>query len=350
MDGFANPLELRPARRVCVVMVDGLGKGLLKARGGHAPYLRRGMDNGRTLSAAFPTTTAASLASLGTGLPPGQHGLVGYDVLDPTQGKIVNQLGGWDEGVDPELWQPHPTVFERVAEKLPVATVSLPKFATSGLTRAALRGGSFHAATTPHARTAAAADLLASERQMLLYLYFNELDRAGHKHGCGSSQWGEALEEVDAAVKRLAARMPADTLLLVTGDHGMVDVEPEHRYDYSATPELTEAVAFTGGEPRMVHLYLEPGAGADARDRLVGAWQRAHGHQAWVMTREQAERAGYFGPIDDSVRGRIGDVLIAAREPVAFFDTRRIQQTALRMVGQHGSLTRAEREVPLLTF
>ena len=118
--GFANTLKLPAARRVCVVMVDGLGRSLLKQRSGHAPVPARSLqDSGRTLTAAFPTTTAASLASLGTGLPPGQHGMVGYDVLDPAQDKVVNLLGNWDPGVDPRRWQPFPTVFEQAAEHIP---------------------------------------------------------------------------------------------------------------------------------------------------------------------------------------------------------------------------------------
>ena len=107
--GFDNPLSLPAANRICVVMVDGLGKALLRARGGHAPFLRKLMENSQTLMAAFPSTTAASLASFGTGLPPGQHGLVGYDAVDPARRRVVNQLGGWPKDLDPVAWQPHAT-------------------------------------------------------------------------------------------------------------------------------------------------------------------------------------------------------------------------------------------------
>ncbi len=128
----------------------------------------------------------------------------------------------------------------------------------------------------------------------------------------------------------------------------MVDVPPQARIDYSAEPELVEQVRHTAGEPRMVHLYLEPDAGEGALERLVAAWLKRYGKQAWVLTREQAVQAGYFGPVRPEVSGRIGDVLIAAREPVAFFDLRRVRSSAMDVVGQHGSLTKAEREVPLL--
>ena len=347
--GFTNSLNLPAAKRVCVVMVDGLGWSLLKQRGGHAPFLRSFLPSARVLTAAFPTTTAASLASLGTGLPPGEHGMVGYDVLDPEQDKVVNMLGNWDAGVDPQRWQPHPTVLERVAEHLPVASVSLPRFADSAMTRAALRGGTFIGATGVHARVSAAVEALSASPQMLMYLYWNELDKAGHKHGAQSAQWGYQLEELDSALKLLAARLPADTLLLLTADHGMVDIAPEHRYDFSEDPSLIAGVRHTAGEPRMVHLYLEPGAGVRDRDALVAAWQGAYGAKVWVATREQAVAAGWFGPVvAPAVLPRIGDVLVLAREPIALYDLRRMKSSSLEVVGQHGSLTRAEREVPLL--
>ncbi len=69
--------------------------------------------------------------------------MVGYDVLDPDQDRVVNMLGGWDAGVDPQQWQPFPTVFERAAEHVDVTTVSLPQFSDSAMTRAALRGGRY---------------------------------------------------------------------------------------------------------------------------------------------------------------------------------------------------------------
>lgn len=351
---FENVLKLPAAPRICVVLVDGLGKALLKQRSGHAPFLRgvQAQDSSgehpRTLHAAFPSTTATSLTSLGTGTVPGQHGMVGYDVLDPRQDKVVNLLGQWDPGVDPLRWQPFPTVFEQIAGDVPCTTVSLPHFATSPMTRAALRGSTFVGTSNVHARVEAAAAALAATPKALVYLYWSELDKAGHAHGTDSAQWEHQLEELDAGMKRLAATVPADTLILLTADHGMVDVPRSARIDYSIYPELVDGVRHTAGEPRMVHLYLEPDATAESRDQLMAAWVERFGRKAWVVSREQAIAAGYFGAVGESVAARIGDVLILARETIAFYDLRRVRAQAMDVVGQHGSITKAERDVPLL--
>jgi hypothetical protein len=350
VDGFTNALSLPASRRIAVVMVDGLGMALLRKYAAHAPFLRESLDSARILSSAFPSTTAASLASLGTGLEPGRHGMVGYDVLDPAQGRVVNMLGRWDAGVDPLTWQPHPTVFERVSEHLPVVTVSQPRFADSPMTRAALRGGSFVGGSTIHARIDAAAEQLARVPAMLMYFYVNDLDKAGHRHGIDSPEWVRTLEDLDAALKLLARRVPSDTLLLLTADHGMVDVPPSQRIDYSERADLLEGVAQTGGEPRMLHLYLDAGLSADDRGRLALRWHEAFGSRAWILTREEAVTQGYFGAVSDAVLPRIGDLLVLAREGIALIDGRRGQPAAFEMVGQHGSLTRAERDIPLLTL
>ena len=355
LDGFTNTLGLPAASRVCVVVADGLGRNLLKQKSAHTPFLRSVIQAGQGevpvwLDSAFPSTTAAALASFGTGLPPGQHGMVGYDVLDPEQDKVVNLLGNWDPGVDPLAWQPFPTVLERAAGQAAVTTVSLPQFGDSPMTRAALRGGAFVPATTSHARTAAAAEALAAAGPGLMYFYLNELDKAGHRYGCQSQEWEHQLEELDAVMKRLNASLPAGTSILLTADHGMLDVPEQQRIDFSADPQLVEGVRHTAGEPRMVHLYLENTADPGARDRLLAAWRSRFGNRIWAFTRDDAIAAGLFGPVRPAVEGRIGDVMIAARDELALYDTRRVRPAAMEVVGQHGSLTKAEREVPLLCF
>lgn len=353
--GFENRLNLPAANRVCVVLADGLGRNLLKQKSAHTPFLRSVMQQGQGavpvwLDSAFPSTTASSLASFGTGLPAGQHGLVGYDVLDPRQDKVVNMLGNWDAGVEPLEWQPFPTVFERAAEHTDVTTVSLPQFGNSPMTQAALRGGRFLSGTTSHARTAAAAEAMAGTGSSLMYFYVNELDKAGHRYGCQSAQWEHQLEELDATVGRLNATLPPGTTVLLTADHGMLDVPESQRIDYSAEPALIAGVRHTAGEPRMVHLYLEDGAGERGRTGLLESWRSRFGDRIWAFSRDEAVSAGLFGDVRPEVAPRIGDVLIAARDALAFYDTRRVRPTALEVVGQHGSLTKAEREVPLLCF
>lgn len=339
-----DAVALPPARRACVVLVDGLGHELLEQEAGSAPFLASMLAGGRTLTAGCPSTTATSLGSFGTGLPPGRHGLVGYEVMDPDRGVLLNELR-WDPATDPLDWQPHRTVFQAMVDQgVRVVQIGNPEFAGSGLTQAALRGGEFIGIKRLPARVDATLRLLAEPRPALVYLYWGEVDAAGHLHGQRSAQWLTALRRVDREIARLARRLGPDTLLVVTADHGMVDVPHTGRMDLADRPDLTAGVAVVGGEARFVQLYCQPGAVDDVAGRIGDAL----GDRAWVRTRVEAIAAGWFGPVEDRVMGRIGDVLVAARGSFALVDSRTATPHLLALIGQHGSLTPAEQLVPLL--
>ncbi len=331
------------AESVVLVLVDGLGAITLRAHAGHARSLTAGMARKDVAHTVFPSTTAAALTSLLTGAWPGQHGLVGYRVLDRERDLLVNQLSGWEsEGVDPLAWQAVPTVFERAsAQGRPAFAVGVAAYARSGFTRATLRGAEFVAAETPADRVRAAYDLAARHPGALVYCYLPEVDKAGHRYGVDSAHWIAALEEIDAA---LAVRVPPGVGVLVTADHGMVDV-PAHRQVVLEAEHLA-GVRHLGGEPRMLHAYLEPDA--DAAE-VVARWRSDLDGFADVGTREEAVAAGLFGPVvSDAAVSRIGDVLVISRGNVAVYDGTAADQRSRGMVGQHGGLTPEERQVPLI--
>ncbi|MFJ4680261.1 alkaline phosphatase family protein [Kitasatospora sp. NPDC088783] len=342
--GYRPVLPLEPADRVCVFLVDGLGWELIRANPDWAPFLNS-LTAGRTpITAGFPSTTATSLASVGTGLPPGQHGLAGYTVAIPDSGRLMNQLR-WTPPVDPHAWQPHPTVFER-AHQAGVATaqVSSPLFATTPLTQVALSGGTFLGRTTGEERMDRAAAWLAEHDRALVYTYLSELDAAGHRYGVASDEWRLTLFAVDRLARRLAEQLPPRSALYVTADHGMIDIAPEDRIDFDEDWELSAGVALLGGEGRARHVYAHPGAAADVH----AVWSEVLGEQMWVATREQAVAAGWFGPsVDERVLPRIGDVVAAARDDIAVIATRS-EPGESQMVGLHGSMTPVEQLVPLL--
>ena len=337
-------LDLEPARAYCVVLIDGLGLELLADAGHIAPFLH-GLLDGASLKAGCPTTTATSMGSLGTGLAPGRHGLLGYEVLDPERGVLLNELS-WHPEVDPVRWQPHPTVFGHlVAGGVAVTRIGNPEFRDSGLTAAAHRGGDFIGAKGLRTRAEAAIEVLSRPGSGVVYLYWGEVDGAGHKHGLGSSEWRHALRHVDRELARLARRLPAGAAMLAIADHGMVDVAHRDRVDLAEHPELAAGIRLLGGEPRFAQLYCDPGTASAVAGRMADAF----GERVWVRTRDAAVREGWFGPVDPRNTARIGDVLVAAAGPFALVDSRTAAPQVLRMIGQHGSLTTAEQRVPLLT-
>ncbi|SCE33834.1 nucleotide pyrophosphatase/phosphodiesterase family protein [Streptomyces sp. OspMP-M43] len=350
--GFTAAIpELTPADRNCVFLIDGLGWEQIKAHPDEAPFLHsllptsRG-GTGRPLTAGFPSTTATSLASVGTGLPPGEHGLPGYTARNPETGELMNQLR-WKPWTAPKVWQPYPTVFQLAdAAGVHTAQVSAPTFEQTPLTKVALSGGSFLGRLSGEDRMDVAAQRLAAGDRSLVYTYYSEVDGKGHRFGTDSDAWRGQLMYVDGLARRLAEQIPPRSALYITADHGMIDIpfDEQSRIDFDEDWELSAGVALLGGEGRARHVYAVPGARAD----VLAVWREVLGEQFWVASRDEAIAAGWFGPtVDERVYGRIGDVVAAAHDDVII--TASVNEPhESAMAGVHGSLTPVEQLVPLL--
>ncbi|WP_439565877.1 alkaline phosphatase family protein [Microcella sp.] len=346
MRGETGRLALPSVRSAAVLLVDGLGMSALQRRAGHARRLLAAIPSqGGVIESGFPTTTASALATLTTGLSAGQHGLVSYSAIDPEGDRVVNQLTGWDAGMVPRAWQPHPTVFERAgADGVEAVVVGAERYRDTGFTEAVLRGARFEAQRSVADRVARGVELIAAGPPRLVYIYVPELDMAGHAEGVESPLWTQRLEELDAGLRALDRAVPADAGLLLTADHGMLDVSPHRRLVLDADDPLWEGIRHVAGEPRCLHLGLDdPERASVVRDR----WLESEGGRAWVVTRDEAIAAGWFGEVSAAARARIGDVIVAARAQVAYYDGRTATDRALAMVGQHGSFSPDELRVPL---
>ncbi|MBA4247582.1 MAG: hypothetical protein C0444_04720 [Microbacterium sp.] len=344
--GETGRLALPPVRSAAVVLIDGLGMSALQQRSGHARRLLAALPSrGDAIESGFPTTTAAALATLTTGLPAGQHGLVGYSVLDRESDRVVKQLTGWDDAMRPREWQPHETVFERAgAHGVDAVVVAAERYRDTGFTEAVLRGARFEARNSIAERIARGVALLGGAERRLVYIYVPELDMAGHAEGVGSELYTKRLDELDAALRALDAPLPSDAGVLLTADHGMLDVPPHRRLVVEADSPLWQGIRHVAGEPRCRHFGLDDPEQSEAvRDR----WLDAEGSRSWVVTREEAIAAGWFGEVAPGVASRIGDVIVAARAQVAYYDARTASQRSLAMVGQHGSFSTDELRVPL---
>ncbi|MDG4666741.1 alkaline phosphatase family protein [Mycobacterium sp. 236(2023)] len=335
------------ARGACVLLIDGLGAELLDAYIDDAPVLA-GM-RGPTLQVGFPATTAAGLAAIGTGCRSGEHGMVGMTFRLPDVG-VINALRWrphpWGDDLReravPEEVQPRPTVFEKAASTgVAVSVISGAQFAGSGLTRAALRGGTYAGVHTMGDLAATIGSVIADRG--FCYGYHADLDLVGHLHGPGSDAWRLQLRQVDKLVESIVDGLPAGGLLAVVADHGMVHVD-EHVIDLDSCDVLHAGAEAIAGEVRARHIYTRAGA----REDVLAAWRATLGDMAWVVTGEEAIEAGWFGErVADTVRPRIGNVVAAATGSAGML-RRTVEPVESSLVGQHGSLTSAEQRVPLL--
>lgn len=333
-----------PSGRELVFLVDGLGADVLSKFADAAPTLVRMINHG-IITTSFPSTTATSLATLTTGEMPGTHGMLGYTVQVPRSGgRVLNSLK-WDERVDPVMWQPVPTLFERAsAAGITTTHVAAKRYENTGFTRAVFRGAQYKGANV-------SADLISEtvaalqQSPSFVYLYVNDVDSAGHSDGVGSDKWIAALNSVDDLVKTLMQKLPNGTRIWLTADHGMISVE--EKIILGQDNELLTDVAVIAGEPRMRHLYLSADS-AQAENEVVSRWQNALGSKVTMHTRQSAITAGLFGPnVSLDASERAGDVIAIAQGGVVLLDPERADKEGA-MIGHHGGDSAIESTVPLL--
>lgn len=339
-------LSLPSARSAIVVLVDGLGYWNLAMRLGHAPYLRSLMNesvNRRPIATCAPSTTAAAMATFGTGTCPGLTGMAGYTQLNPLTGKL-SQLIQFTDAIAPADLQRQPTVFELLRKQdVRVTSCGLPKFRDSPLTEAALRGPDYIGAVTPRDRVMAACD--AAKTPGLTYLYIRDADKTGHGDGWDSDKWIAVFERIDAQLALLKRAAPSGTLIVVTADHGMITTDPDQRIDIAEEPELARGVRMVGGEPRSLMLYAQADEPAEA---IAERWRRRLGDMAVVRTKDEAVGQGLFGPVEERVRAMLGDVIVSATHAATIVDSRIQSDKATRLPSVHGSLSLLESDIPCL--
>jgi hypothetical protein len=341
--------RLGPVRRIAVLLVDGLGYHLLPRAAESSPLLAD-VVAGRVghldeLACMLPSTTPTSLVSLGTGVAPGSHGILGFTLNIPGTDRVLTHVH-WRDDPPPQRWQPVPTVFARAAAAGIGTSVVLPAvFAGSGLTVAAYGGASF-------VGLGAGDDLIVGMSRALdagsaLVLgYFAAVDTAAHVHGIASAQWAAAARAAGLLVERLVSALPPGTAVLVTADHGGLDVAARARIDMATDPRLRAGVRVVAGEPRFRYLHTMPGA----TDDVVAAWSAVVDGRAEVMTREQAVAYGLFGQVRPEHLARIGDVVVIAGPETAVLATGYEPPEVGKLVGFHGGRDCVETAIPLLTI
>ncbi|HEX5594504.1 MAG TPA: nucleotide pyrophosphatase/phosphodiesterase family protein [Micromonosporaceae bacterium] len=348
--GSVDPLrlagQLAGVRRIAVLLIDGLGWHQIPTAAPFAPTLADlAATCGRRLTSVFPSTTPAGLVSLGTGAPPGEHGVLGFRVRVPGTDRVLTHIN-WPGPPDPHQWQPLATQWELArAAGVAVTVLSRPEFAGSGLTLAANRGGEYRgAADVETLATEMLAALRAGDGPTLVSGYHPDLDRHGHLAGVDSASWRLAAGEVDRLLDQLVSGLSPDAALLVTADHGQLNVPADRRFDLDADPRLRAGVRLVAGEPRVRYLHVEPGA----VDDVVAAWRAVLGEAARVITRAEAVAAGWFGPVPPAHLPRIGDVVVVCHDSYAVLATNTDNPLEAKLVAYHGSYTATEMMVPLL--
>ncbi len=333
------PKVITEASQIVVFVIDGLGQHQLRDYANYAPVLAS--LGGSAISSVAPTTTATALTSIASGLSPIDHGILGYRMRLGTN-QVFNSL----------LWS-CPDIGTRMSSTpedlrvatpflgLDVAIVSKAQFSKTGFTRAYLGDSKFHEFRHISTMVAKVKGLLRSGAPMV-YTYYEGLDSVAHEYGFSDAYQLE-LRFVDFLVSALIEALPKGAALVITADHGQVEVpqEPIH-----LERKLDAMTVLKSGEGRFRWLHLRRGT-LRAAEELAN---ELYGDLAWVCSREEALDSGLLGPNGHGspYAKRLGDLALIARADVAFFDA--TDRGPLRLLCRHGSMTQAETQVPLVGY
>jgi hypothetical protein len=327
--------------RECLILIDGMGQDAVDRYADQFSVFSQ-LKLYKNLHTNFPSTTATSLSTLGTGVLPGIHGMLGYTVRVPrSDNRLLNALK-WDERVDPVMWQTTPTLFERaINNSISVTHVAAKRYEGSGFTQAALRGAKYVGANGIDEMVSAVA-LALKPQPSFVYTYLNTLDSAGHSDGVGSDKWLTALQQVNDFILKVIESVPNQTRVWVTSDHGMVN--STQQVVLGEDNKLLENVSLIGGEPRARHIYLTAGSEQES----IAQWREFFGNKANILSKPEAITSGLFGQVvSEDANDRMGDLIAIPNNDLIIIDPARVREES-SMVGHHGGLTDIEVQIPLL--
>lgn len=341
MTGIDNRLGLRKVDLGCVVMVDGLGVENITFAAGHMKFL--GKQSLNAIRCAFPSTTASSLVSFATGDRPGVHNFVGYQVQKNDE--PLNLLTGLTPN-EAKALQRRVTVSEKArASGLECYFIGPPEYENSGFTNATMRDATYVAEKDISKRVSRAVELLKTQKRCLIYLYVPELDQTAHRHGSRSMQWLQRAEDVDSELSRLVDEAPKRAGILVTADHGIVDVPTTNHIYLDDLDFDWTVVQSVGGDPRSRFLYLtEPSLTSSVRQSLTDEL----GADVHVCEVQDLVDSGWLANPTAEARSLLPQLFLIAKTAVAMYHRSFSKPQSMKMIGQHGSISDAETRVPLV--
>lgn len=356
--------------RVLVVYFDAFGWKWYERHADH-PLLAHARDQGQVskLTSQFPSTTAAHMTTIHSGLPVGVHGVYEWFTFLPKVNRIIAPLlfsfAGDSvpdtllaSGVAPSDVYPEADLYTRLQDAGVAVHVALPTLiAASTPTRVLLGHATVHAFSEIAEGIRAIGGALGESGRGYGFVYLPDVDSAMHRLGPDHRDVERLIDETLTALQQslVHGHLPERTLVLITSDHGMAAIDPKRtRYVNDVWPGIIDHIQIgadgrplaPAGSSRDLFLHTRPGSRDHVQSRLQTLLQ---GH-AEVHSVDELLEQGIFGStIRERFRDRVGDLVALAYpgESVYWNDPPRFTQP---YYGQHGGLTHAEMEIPLVAF
>ena len=211
-------------KNIVVMLFDGMGSAILDKHCAESDFLMR--NKAADISSIFPPTTTAALTSMETGLPPVSHAWLGWSLYFKELDKAVNLFRNDISGSEPE-----PAADYHVAHRYLPFTDIFTRINASGIDVKASRVSLFSEYQTQSIDEICeiTEKLCNDDGRQYIYTYWYEPDHCIHESGTSAEIVKTHLSEISEKVERLTEKL-SDTLIILTTDHGMVDIEYDVNY------------------------------------------------------------------------------------------------------------------------
>ena len=178
----------------------------------------------------------------------------------------------------------------------------------------------------------------------LVSAYWNEPDHTIHHNGVNSKETKEVLENIDKNIKELANKLE-NTLIIISADHGAVDVEEIYINEYQ---EIVDCLKMPPSiETRFVTFFIKEGKKKCFQEKFEQIFQE----NFLLLTKQQFLKQKLLGKgkkhykIDEY----LGDFIAISKSNKAIrytVDGKKFK----RLIADHAGITKDEMEVPLIVI
>jgi len=346
--------QLRDARHIMLLVIDGMGSVQLKA---HCPHGALANACRGELTSVFPSTTASAITTYMSGDPPARHGLTGWHMWFRELGVVGAPLPFHERGSHNDLQQwglGAPALFGTRSLLAQIRRRSFVIHPESLCGSAYTKAHSGPATVVGYKKLTDMLEQLArisrTSNRSYSYAYWPQLDALSHKYGSQSSRCAHHLQNLDQAIAGLAAQLRGTgTVLLVCADHGFIDTRPQTRIGLHDHPQLQQMLLLPlCGEPRTVFCYVRNGADDEFNSYLAQELP----HACEVHRSTDLLDQGYLGPGPEhsALRSRLGSHTLLMKDNYCLYDRVANENQPFTLIGVHGGMSAAELQVPLISF
>jgi len=334
---------------VVLLVVDGLGYEWLK-KNGKGSFLKKNLK--ARMTSVFPSTTVAALTALQTGLAPQQHGLTGWFMYLKEIGAVSTILRFMPRYTKNEemklgkagIAQKDIFGFDSVFDKFDARVSEISNYGRIGGGKTKMIPYS----TMNDMIKKILSSIKSEKKRNFVYAYWPGFDLICHEHGVGSREARKEFAMLDKGIEKLAKSLDGNTTLIVTADHGLIDIPENRRIFLSDHPKLAECLTLPlCGEVRAAYCYVKP-----SKTKQFERYIRTRfAKQCTLFKSEKLIAKGYYGLFEQNPKlaDRVGDYVLIMKDNWTIKDFI-LGEGLHKLVAYHGGISKDEMFVPLIVL